>query len=146
MRAIAFYKKTSLSSAVGIGFLASAAAYNAGTAYAVADRVTYNSKTWACVVAGTGNTPSSTSAYWIEVDSTYGIPTNALYAMIQCETQAIRWRDDGIAPTASVGQLLPVAAASTQQNSLLYNYGPLWRIKIIEVTGSAVANITFYGA
>ena len=67
-----------------------------------------------------------------------GIPRGAQSALIQAETQNIRWRDDGPAPTSTVGMVL------TAGDSLLYDF-PLTVIKFIEVTASAKLNITFYG-
>ena len=58
-------------------------------------------------------------------------------ALIICETQNVRWRDDGTAPTASVGMPLTVGTA------LQYD-GDLNRIQFIEQTGSAKLNISYY--
>lgn len=59
------------------------------------------------------------------------------YCIITPETQAVRWRDDGTNPTASVGY--PLAAGS----ELRYD-GDLKAIKFIEQTSSAVLNISYY--
>lgn len=66
------------------------------------------------------------------------IPTDAKIAMIQCETQNVRWRDDGTNPTASVGMIM-----TTTGDVLIYN-GDLQAIKFIEVTTSAKLNVVFY--
>jgi hypothetical protein len=66
-------------------------------------------------------------------------PSGATAALIQAQDKAIRWRDDGVVPTASVGQV--IAAGS----SLWYDMGPLDRVSIIEVEATGIANITFYG-
>lgn len=58
-------------------------------------------------------------------------------AIIIPETQAVRWRDDGVAPTASVG--MPLAAGVALQYD-----GDLTKIKFIEQTGSAKLNISYY--
>ena len=42
-------------------------AYGSNTAHTLNDYVTYSGKKWLCVIAGTGNTPSTTSSYWKEV-------------------------------------------------------------------------------
>lgn len=65
------------------------------------------------------------------------IPTGATMALIIPETQAVRWRDDGTNPTASVG--MPVAVGE----SLNYD-GDLSRIRFIEQTASAKLNISYY--
>ena len=64
-------------------------------------------------------------------------PLEAKAAIIQAETQNIRWRDDGTAPTAGIGMQL---AAGT---SFLFT-GNLQALQIIEETASAKANISFY--
>lgn len=66
------------------------------------------------------------------------VPDNALVALIQAETQDVRWRDDGTDPTASVGML--IGAGST----LAYT-GDLNEIAFIQVSASAKLNISFYG-
>lgn len=71
-------------------------------------------------------------------DVTGGIPVGSQSALIQAETEDIRWRDDGTNPTSSVGMLLAAGDA------VLYDF-PLSSIKFIEVTASAKLNITFYG-
>jgi hypothetical protein len=63
-----------------------------------------------------------------------GTPT---VAIIRCETQAVRWRDDGTAPTASVG--MPLAVGDT----LVYD-GDLKKIQFIEQTASAKLNVSLY--
>jgi hypothetical protein len=65
------------------------------------------------------------------------IPTGATMALIIPETQAVRWRDDGTNPTASVG--MPVAIGE----SLNYD-GDLSRIRFIEQTASAKINVSYY--
>lgn len=65
------------------------------------------------------------------------VPTDTKIALIQPETQSIRWRDDGTNPTTTVGMIL--AAGDT----LIYN-GNLQALKFIEVSASAKLNITYY--
>lgn len=57
--------------------------------------------------------------------------------MIQAESQNVRWRDDGVNPTASVGMVIVA-------NDTLFYTGDFSAIKFIEVTGSAKLNIIFY--
>lgn len=66
------------------------------------------------------------------------VPTGARLALIQPETQGVRWRDDGSAPTTSVGMPLPPGA------TLQYD-GSLSAIRFIETTASAKLNIAYYG-
>lgn len=65
------------------------------------------------------------------------VPTGATMAVIVCETQAIRWRDDGTDPTATVGMPLPTG-------SYLSYDGDLRRFRAIEQTASAVLHISYY--
>lgn len=61
------------------------------------------------------------------------------YVVIQCEgtTSSARWRDDGTAPTSSVGMIL-----STGQE-LDYS-GDMTMIQFITSTGSPILDISFY--
>ena len=65
------------------------------------------------------------------------VPVGATMALIVAETQAVRWRDDGTAPTASVG--MPLAKGT----SLSYD-GDLKAIRFIQQTASAVLNVSYY--
>lgn len=65
------------------------------------------------------------------------VPSGATLALIVPETQNVRWRDDGTAPTASVGMPIFVGA------SLSYD-GDLNRIRFIEQTASATLNVSYY--
>ena len=65
------------------------------------------------------------------------VPTGTTMALIVAETQAVRWRDDGTAPTASVG--MPLAVGT----SLSYD-GDLKAVRFIEQTASAKLNVSYY--
>ena len=65
------------------------------------------------------------------------VPNGATYALIVPDTQTVRWRDDKVAPTATVG--MPVAAG------VAFEYdGDLNSIKFIESTASAKLNVSYY--
>lgn len=65
------------------------------------------------------------------------IPPGTTYALIQVETQAVRYTDNGTTPTSSVGTKLSIG------DILVYDaYLPT--LKFIEITSGAVLNITFY--
>lgn len=68
------------------------------------------------------------------------IPAGTALALITCETQAVRWRDDGVNPTAAVGYPLPTTA------ELQYTAAGLAALKFIEQAASAKLNIAFYGS
>jgi hypothetical protein len=65
------------------------------------------------------------------------VPSGSKYCIIQCETQAVRWRDDGTNPTAAIGMRLLTTGE-------LYYDGDLAAIKFIEETASAKLNISYY--
>lgn len=65
------------------------------------------------------------------------VPTGATEAFVVCDTQAVRWRDDGTAPTASVGVGLAVGVGFPYT-------GALSAIKFIEQTASATCNVSYY--
>jgi len=66
-----------------------------------------------------------------------GIPAGAVYAFIDVSGAAVRYRDDGVAPTASVG--MPVAI-----NTQLQYFGNLAAIEFIQQAAGAVLDISFY--
>ena len=65
------------------------------------------------------------------------VPVGATLALIVAETQAVRWRDDGTDPTASVG--MPLATGV----SLSYD-GDLRAIRFIQQLASATLNVSYY--
>jgi hypothetical protein len=66
------------------------------------------------------------------------IPDGALKALIQCETQDIRWRDDGGDPTTSVGNLL-------KANTVLEYEGEMSKFIFIETAATTKVNVNYYG-
>jgi len=70
------------------------------------------------------------------VDSS-GNKQQPTFALIIAEGQAVRWRDDDTAPTASVGMPLPIGVP------LQYD-GDLTKIRFIEQVAGAKLNISYY--
>jgi len=68
------------------------------------------------------------------------VPSGATQAVIYVEAQAVRYRDDGTNPTATVGA--PLAVTGSGQ-PLVYN-GTLSAIRFIEQTSGAKINILYY--
>lgn len=66
------------------------------------------------------------------------VPPDAIMVLIACETAAIRWRDDGTSPTATVG--MPLAAGQEFQ----YTVVDFSQIRFIAQSGSPVLNFNFY--
>lgn len=67
------------------------------------------------------------------------IPAGTTLIRIIPETQAVRWRDDGTAPTATVGQPLSVGS------ELVYTAGQMSALRFIEQAVGAKLNVTYYG-
>jgi hypothetical protein len=66
------------------------------------------------------------------------VPDGSRYALIQADTQNVRWRDDGTAPTGSVG--MPLV-----KDTLFTYAGDLKAIQFIEQAASATLNVTYFG-
>jgi hypothetical protein len=65
------------------------------------------------------------------------VPSGAMFALIQAETQDVRWRDDGTDPTATVGMII-----ATEEG--IWYTGLLQEIRFIETTASAKLNVVYY--
>lgn len=66
-----------------------------------------------------------------------GLACKPSIALITPETTGVRWRDDDVNPTASIG--MPLAAGVTLQYD-----GDLSKIKFIEQSASSKLNVTYY--
>jgi hypothetical protein len=80
---------------------------------------------------------SSATGLTVPTRDLNGLNQKPVIALITPETQAVRWRDDNVDPTASVG--MPLAAGVTLQYD-----GDLTKIKFIEQLASAKINISYY--
>ena len=78
----------------------------------------------------------------ISVGSSAGgltVPAGADFAIMRASTADVSWRDDGIAPTASVGFPL----LHTDVDPFEY-HGDLGAFEAIAVSGSPVLNVSYY--
>lgn len=91
----------------------------------------------AATVKGYDQLTSLSTAKTLAQGGLGAVPTGATYAIIEAETQTVRWRDDGTSPTASVGM-------SLSPGSQLFYDGNLAAIKFIETTASAKLNVSYY--
>lgn len=80
---------------------------------------------------------TASTALTVPTQDANGLFVKPTIAVITPESQAVRWRDDGPAPTASVG--MPLAAGVTLQYD-----GDLKQIRFIEQLSGAKLNITYY--
>lgn len=65
------------------------------------------------------------------------VPAGARLVICQATVSALRWRDDGGNPTASIGMLLSV-------NYEIVYTGDLTTIKFIESAAGGVLNVSYY--
>lgn len=94
------------------------------------------------VMAGGGGLGGGTALGYQQITSLAAaagltVPPGATYAVISPGAQAVRWRDDGTNPTATVGMPIPV-------NGVFTYAGDLTAIKFIEQAASAQLNISYY--
>lgn len=68
------------------------------------------------------------------------VPVGTTVIELRCEAQAVRFRDDGVNPTATVG--FPLAVGEVMQ----YTSSSSPSFRVIEQVGGAVLNVIFYGA
>jgi hypothetical protein len=80
---------------------------------------------------------SSAASLTVPATDVNGLNQRPTIAMITPETQAVRWRDDGVAPTASVG--FPLSPGDV----LVYD-GDLKKIRFIEQAASSTLNVVYY--
>ena len=70
-------------------------------------------------------------------DPVTGLAGTPIQAVIICDGAGIRWRDDGTAPTASVG--MPISIGTV----FVYD-GDLTRLRIIQLAATATINVAYY--
>ena len=65
------------------------------------------------------------------------VPARARYARIRVENNSVRWRGDGVDPTAAVGMPLKPDDESFETSNP-------WTIRFIRVTSDAILNIEYF--
>lgn len=81
---------------------------------------------------------TSVSSLTFDGQGAPGIPLSTKTLLIVPEVQAVRWKDNGTAPTAALGQ--PLAVGS----ELRYTGNPA-NIQFISQTAGALINVTAFG-
>jgi hypothetical protein len=71
-----------------------------------------------------------------------GIPSGTVWALICNEGAAARWRDDGTAPTTSVG--MPVGTGTAGSPACFNYFGNFAALDWIAQTGTSVLDFSFY--
>lgn len=70
------------------------------------------------------------------------VPKNATSAIIIVQDQTVRWRDDGTAPTATVG--MPVFPGNVIQLNSAQQIADFRAIRDTSADSDAILNITYY--
>lgn len=65
------------------------------------------------------------------------VPSGASKVLIKVEGQPVRWRDDGVDPTTTIGMLIDVG------DEFWYT-GQVKALRFIETAASATLNLAFY--
>jgi hypothetical protein len=68
-------------------------------------------------------------------------PANATWCEVTVEGAAVRWRDDGTAPTSTLGNLLTINANGQPPFTF---FEPLGGVQVIGVSSSSILNVQFY--
>lgn len=91
-------------------------------------------------MAGVKDTPLQPKGFQqltgISSSTALTVPAGARYALLQADTAEVRWRDDGVAPTATIGMKL-----LTTSDGYWYS-GKLSALRVISATG--VLNVSYY--
>lgn len=95
-----------------------------------------------CVVAAAASAQVYSIAGYQQITSLSSstaltVPSGATIALICAETSGVRWRDDGTAPTASVG--MPLAAGQCQQYGIR-----LSAMLFIQQASGAILDVSYY--
>jgi hypothetical protein len=80
---------------------------------------------------------TASTALTVPIKSPEGLNAKPVLALIVAEGAPVRWRDDGIAPSATVG--MPIAVGVPLQYD-----GDLTKIRFIQQSSSGILNISYY--
>lgn len=92
-------------------------------------------------ISATSSTAVSLSSFISAASAASATLQYPNYALISPETQGIRWRDDGTAPTAAVSGGFPLAIGQV----LEYD-GEIGKFQFIAQAGTSTVNVVIYNA
>lgn len=88
----------------------------------------------------TVNTATPVGSLTFSGQAAAGIPQGTAFLLVIPEAQAVRYRDDGVDPTAAIG--MPLAVGQV----LNYDASDFARLRFIAQTAGGIVNITAYSA
>lgn len=97
---------------------------------------------WAVATVLTANTfsiPVAGSGAYTSGGTFRSLPKNLSHVGVQCTTRDVRYRDDGQAPSATVG--MKIIAGKPER---FFSGGSLTNLQFIETQATGVLNVTFY--
>jgi hypothetical protein len=94
---------------------------------------------YARIAAGGADSALAVSSLTFGQAGSPGFPIGTKQLLIQPSIQACRWRDDGLAPTSTVGYLLPVGA------ELRYTANSLQNLQLCSSPAGAAIDVAAYG-
>jgi hypothetical protein len=94
--------------------------------------------------AAVTGTPTNTAGTLAAIPAVCSLSGSGCCAAVTIETAAIRWRDDGTAPTASVGTPWTYYTAGTPTQPYIYCGETLANFQMIALSGTPVLNVEFF--
>lgn len=76
----------------------------------------------------------------IDASTPLTVPPSAAYCVVAPETQAVRWRSDGVVPTTSVG--MPVAVGGSW---IFEGRSEMLALRVIAQVSGGKLNVMYYG-
>lgn len=75
----------------------------------------------------------------VDTSTALTVPDKTAFIIVTPQTQACRWRDDGVAPTAAIGYTLAVG------QELRYDSSSMVQLRFISQVAGCILNVTYYG-
>ena len=92
------------------------------------------------IAAGGVDSSTLVSTATFGASAVAGLPLGTTFLLITVTAQAVRWRDDGTAPTTAVGYPLPV------NTELVYSGTGMGQLRLIGQVAGAIVNMAAFGS